>query len=387
MANVGLMTYHASQNQGSFLQAYATQQAITRLGHQCTVIDFSLPMQQYAYQVWKPLRSPKDVLKNMFALAHYRDYTGRYRNFVETQRTLLHMTAEHYSDPAQLQAFADTFDVVVAGSDQIWNTSAWDYDDAYLLNFVGKHTKKVSYASSMGGHILDKQSDMALARHYQALLSDFASIAVREQDAVRYLQPLVRQQVQQVVDPTLLLTSAEYDDIAAPRMIDKPYIFYYAIDAIDRNAAAARAVQQFAARLGLPVYVMWTGNRSYGLKKYGFRLVDVTAGPREYISLIKYADHVLSASFHGTAFSVIYRKPFHVVRGVNPDGTLNMDNRLSSLLALAQLEARQLFADRISDNNWLDDVDMSVIDYDTVYAHLMPEIQRSRAYLAKALEV
>lgn len=67
MAKVALITYHRAHNNGSFLQAFATQQAIENLGHQCDVIDFSTPKQQYVYDVYKKIRTPKDVLKNCYA--------------------------------------------------------------------------------------------------------------------------------------------------------------------------------------------------------------------------------------------------------------------------------------------------------------------------------
>lgn len=228
----------------------------------------------------------------------------------------------------------------------------------------------------MGGHILDKKEDKALAEHYAKLLSGYQSIAVRELTAQEYLQPLVPQHVEQVLDPTLLIDANAYDPITDAPLVHEPYIFYYAIDSIELNDSAAKAVQAFAQSKGLLVYVMFTGNKSYGLKKYGFHLLEVAA-PNHYLSLIKNADYVLSASFHGTAFSIKFEKQFYVVRGKH-NGKVNMDDRMSSLLKLCGLDSRQL----IEGEAW----DDSTIDYRSANEKLGREVERSRAYLHDALK-
>ena len=200
---------------------------------------------------------------------------------------------------------------------------------------------------------------------------------MREKTAQDYLQPLLDKPVTQVIDPTLLLERKDYEEITAPRLVEEPYIFYYAIDSIELNDSAAKAVQQYAQATGLPVYVMFTGNKSYGLEKYGFHLLEVAA-PNHYLSLIKNAEHVLTASFHGTAFSILFGKQFHVVRGKH-NGKVNMDDRMSSVLSTCGLERQQL----IEGEAWTDDV----IDYECVYPLLDVERNRSLDYLQSALQV
>lgn len=369
-----LITYHAAHNNGSFLQAFATQKAIEQLGHSCDVIDFSTPRQQYLYDVYKKVSGPKDIAKNLYALFHHKLIQQRHDDFVALQHSALSLTPRFYETVDELKELDGKYDVFVSGSDQIWNTDAWDYSDAYLLSFV-QQSRKISYASSMGGHILEKRDDRALADHYARLLADYQAIGVRELTAQQYLQPLVKQHVEQVLDPTLLLGASSYDSITADRLVNEPYIFYYAIDSIELNDSAAKAVQAFAEKKGLPVYVMFTGNKSYGLRKYGFHLLEVAA-PNHYLSLIKNADYVLSASFHGTAFSIKFEKQFYVVRGKH-NGKVNMDDRMSSLLKLCGLDSRQL----IEGEPW----DDSTIDYEAANAKLDGEVARSIGYLRQAL--
>ena len=93
--------------------------------------------------------------------------------------------------------------------------------------------------------------------------------------------------------------------------------------------------------------------------------------------MIKNADYVLSASFHGTAFSIKFEKQFYVVRGKH-NGKVNMDDRMSSLLKLCGLDSRQL----IEGEAW----DDSTIDYRSTNEKLGREVERSRAYLRDALK-
>ncbi|OZG66173.1 polysaccharide pyruvyl transferase [Bifidobacterium hapali] len=370
-----LITYHAAHNNGSFLQAFATQRKIQQLGYDCDIINFSTPRQQYLYDVYKKVHGPKDIAKNLYAVFHHKLIQRRHDDFTNLAHRALKLTPKFYEDPSQMGDLEAQYDVFVSGSDQIWNMDAWDYSDAYFLSFV-KRKAKVSYASSMGGHILEKRDDKALANRYRELLADYRAISVREKTAQEYLQPLLDKPVTQVIDPTLLLRQEDYDEITAPLLVDEPYIFYYAIDSIELNDSAAKAVKQYAEAKGLPVYVMFTGNKSYGLKEYGFHLLEVAA-PNHYLSLIKHAEHVLTASFHGTAFSILFEKQFHVVRGKH-NGKVNMDDRMSSLLSTCELPDRNL----IEGAAWSD----AMIDYDGVRQRLDIERRRCADFLKQALE-
>lgn len=374
MAKVALITYHRAHNNGSFLQAFATQQAIENLGHQCDVIDFSTPKQQYVYDVYKKIRTPKDVLKNCYAFLNRKIIQKRHDDFDTLINNNLNLTKHFYQDVLEMGDLESQYDIFLSGSDQIWNMDAWDYDDAYCLSFV-KNKPKVSYASSLGGHILDRLDNTALADKYRNLLSSYKEIGVREQSAKQYLDLVLDREVTQVLDPTLLLTEHEYERISAPRLVDEPYIFYYAIDNIELNESAARAVQEFSKKTMLPVYVIFTGNKSLELTKFGFNVLKVAA-PNHYLSMIKHAEYVLSASFHGTAFSINFQKQFYVVRG-KKNGKLNLDDRMTSLLRLGGLENRQL-----SEGNSWDD---NVIDYGTVNTKISKEVERSKRFLKREL--
>ena len=98
-----LITYHAAHNNGSFLQAFATQKAIEQLGHECDVIDFSTPRQQYLYDVYKKVSGPKDIAKNLYALLHHKLIQQRHDDFVALQHQALRLTPKFYETVEQLE--------------------------------------------------------------------------------------------------------------------------------------------------------------------------------------------------------------------------------------------------------------------------------------------
>ena len=171
--SVALITYHAAHNNGSFLQAYATQRKIQQLGYDCDIINSRRPgsniCMTYTRRCLVRRTSPRIC---MSLSSTTKLIQRRHNDFTNLMHSALQLTPKFYEDLSQMGDLETQYDVFVSGSDQIWNMDAWDYSDAYFLSFV-HHKPKVSYASSMGGHILDKRGDTALANHYRTLLADY----------------------------------------------------------------------------------------------------------------------------------------------------------------------------------------------------------------------
>ncbi|RSX56685.1 polysaccharide pyruvyl transferase family protein [Bifidobacterium samirii] len=386
MSRIALITYHRAHNSGSFLQAYAMQRVIGRLGHRCDVIDFSTPRQQYLYALYKPVHAPKDLVKNVYTWCNRATFRPRHDEFERLIAAELRLTRDRYEDPSALAGLDADYDAFVSGGDQIWNMDAWDYSDAYFLDFVHGRPK-IAYAASMGGHISDKQADPALAERYRTLTAGYRAIGVREDDAREYLAPLADVPVERVLDPTMLLDVADYERLRAPRIPDGPYLFYYAIDSIGAAPAQALAVRRYARRVGLPVYAMVTGNRSLWLKRLGFRLVP-RSGPREFLSLISRAERVVTSSFHGTVFSIMYGRPFRVPCPLRADGSPDVDGRMGTLLDVCGLEGRLMpvRSDGRHAEAWDADMPDMSIDYAPAYERLELERARSLRFLRDALD-
>jgi len=150
------------------------------------------------------------------------------------------------------------------------------------------------------------------------------------------LQPLSPVPVEWVLDPTLLLSASDWDEICSPRQIDEPYMFCYFLGDNKRNRRVAESV---AKRKGLKIVTLpHLVGYNFADKKFGdIQLWDV--GPKEFISLIKYADFVLTDSFHGSVFSNIYRRPF---AAFEREGAKGMGGRLKSLTDLTDTQDRFL---------------------------------------------
>lgn len=225
---------------------------------------------------------------------------------------------------------ANAYDTLICGSDQIWNTEARDYSDAYFMTGVEK--KKISYAASFGSHIESINKDKV-----QKNISGFAHISVREKAGKEFLKNLLPDKnVELVCDPTLLLPKTEYGKLMGKENVKEPYIFLYTINYSDEILQAAQKLSQ---ETQIPVYAPFTGYSCIKCRKYGIKvLYDV--GPAEFLWLVENATYTCSNSFHGIAFSIIFEKQFCRPTFVNEDGTLAMDDRIDNLLSQLGLNER-----------------------------------------------
>lgn len=336
---VGLITFHKSYNCGSILQAYALKKTIESLGHQCEIIDFSNDGQKRMYSVLVRPRRYKDILRDALYAIYYIPMKRHYKDYFEYIPKLFGLSGPEYHTSKELKdaQVEDKYDVLVCGSDQVWNTKCRDADDAYFLDFAS-HTKKVSYATSMGAVRIKTQGSQK-EEHYRNLLGDFSAISVRENSAQRWIGELTEQPVAITADPTLLLDKKYFDELCIKeRIVSGEYIFYYSFG---YNHCINKIVKELSQKTGLPVYVMnaeyWGRQHLY---TYGFKLTK-HSGPDVFLSLIRDAKIVVTTSLHGSIFSSKYKKCFWYLKGADHDPN---DDRSTSLLT--QLGLKDRFVNR-----------------------------------------
>lgn len=309
--NICLITYCHSHNYGVALQLFATYKKLKALGNQVTVLNYQNKFEASQQSTRFLFTNAEWKAKARYFLSTYVFGSGKNgkRNFSDFYRAL------HYTQPvsrmAEVEQMKD-FDLFCVGSDQVWNPRITDgFDDVFTLN--GKVAHKISYASSMGSLQFDGYDEKAFLRN----LSAFDSISVRENSAFRYLQEhLSHPQPEQVVDPTLLYGKNGWD--AAMRaaniapLLSEKYVLVYALGGcFDLNNAVAHRI---AEKINAKVAVITLSNRP---KKVDYILNHAT--PLEFVSLIQHASFVVTNSFHGTCFSLLYERPFYSVRyGDNP---------------------------------------------------------------------
>lgn len=325
----GTITFHAPNNNGSFLQAYALQKVLIReLGVENEIIDFRSEKQTNQYKTFRPVRCKNDLLKNIAALPHFKKLNQRYARFERLRDHYLKKTPCIVSEEDALKQ-ANQYDVVIAGSDQIWNTGAPDFSKVYFLPDVS--AKKVSYAVSCGS-----VANNAGLKKYQDAINAFEQVSVREAAVEKQVRTVYSGRISVVLDPTLLLKKADYSELCSTEpLVQGEYIFYYSIN---YSKDSLRAVKALSQATGLPVYTVFTSFHTSLSERYGVKVL-YDGGPSEFLNLLNNAKYVATNSFHGTAFSLIFHKEFYHLCDM-ADGHMKKDDRIDGLLEQLGLENR-----------------------------------------------
>lgn len=368
----GTITFHAPNNNGSFLQAYALQNILINECHvENEIIDFYSEQQARQYSVFRKPRSVGDVVRNLISVAHYAGLSRRHQRFDVIRKQHLILSSRCTTEK-EVYDLVPNYDVIVCGSDQIWNTGARDYSDVYFM--VEGKKRKISYAASFGARIENVCKDRV-----GKSVSEFSNISVREkagQDLLHSISP--DKEVQIVCDPTLLLDKSRYDLlICSDRIgVQEPYIFLYTID---YREEVLTIVQNLSMELCMPVYAAFTGYSCVRCRKYGIKvLYDV--GPAEFLWLVKHATYTCSNSFHGIAFSIIFEKQFCRPNSIDADGNLSTDDRIDGFLGQIGLNERT-----VSVNDSYTEMIQKPIDYSKVNEKLNAIRENGISYLKTAL--
>ena len=338
------ITYHAAHNYGAMLQAYALQRTILSLGAGNEIINLRTKVQRAHYP---------GVDEHLFVtLPHFLGwllYGGpfsrlhkKYRLFESFLKENLVLT-EEYDDPEQLSEDGIDADLFIAGSDQIWNTSQTDYNDAYFLPFV-RTKRKVSYAASMGLMPSETVSEDQYDK-IRSYLSGFKAISVRDEASHDLASRLTGKEILQHPDPTLLLDRDTWDHLSGdcPLVKGRYVLVYY--------PSTLRELDDLALKVGklLGMKVVIT-NKTDNLDAFFHMKKYLGCGPGEFLNLVKNAAVVVTASFHATVFSLLFHRPFYVLD--RPDA------RIETLLEGVGLTDRRVsektIGERISDVDRLD---------------------------------
>lgn len=325
---VGILTFHGSHNYGSMLQAYALQQTVIALGHDCRIINLRTPRQKKYYT---PFYLQNGLRSKLIASAYpkiaFNDWR-KHRLFERFLRNNLILTDTEYSSSEQLHQASLDFDVIISGSDQIWNTWCFDHEPAYFLDF-NTSAKRVAYAPSMGPDP-QRHINPSLFPLISKNLGNYDAIAVREQTTASMVSQILSddKSVDIVLDPTLLLPSGHWSRLAGDTsLVSGDYIFVYTPWPDKELYAQASAL---ADKTGMKVvcssphfYHQWHRNPHFHFH--------TAVGPIEFLNLVKFSSFVVCSSFHAVVFSVLFSKPFYAHKGMS-------DGRIATLLSALSLE-------------------------------------------------
>ena len=316
------ITFHASHNHGSMLQAFALQQTLNKVCGGNEILNFRTKRQERMMRVFTFRGAIGPILKDISHLFFYRQLKKRYTAFEEFISKYLHTTEVTYRTLEELQRANLQYDLFVAGSDQIWNPRPEDFDWAYYLPFV--QGRKVSYAASMGPcGILSKKEQIKI----NDFLKDFYAISVREQGTEKAIKNISQHfDVQVNIDPVFLLDAKEWcNKLPLKGNNHGRYIFFYTLFA---DKEMINMVKSVSKKMGLPVITPCFSNINDVFAPFEKQLA---SGPIEFLHLLSNAQLVITSSFHGTAFSMIFHKRLISLRGLT-------DNRIGNLLRLVEME-------------------------------------------------
>lgn len=326
----GTITFHAPNNNGSFFQAYALQRVlVTECGVQNTIIDYRPHEQTQRYSLFKEPKGIRDIVRNIYSLLHYFPLKRRYERFELMRKKYLNMS-ERATDIEGVLTIGREFDVDICGSDQIWSIYAREFSEAYFLPGI---KNKISYAASLGAAVGGKEL-------LKELLDDFRAISVRERTGGQYLAAITgRRDIAVLPDPTLLLKKEEYFELFDEKPLLKgDYILLYTMNYSDEILKIAKFMSD---RMNCRIVAPFCGYSALFCMKYGIKITYDT-GPEEFLNLMYHARFVVTNSFHGLAFSLIFEKPF--CRAVHCEkGRRKRDERLDCLLEECLMEERNVF--------------------------------------------
>ena len=276
---IGILTFDYCNNYGAVLQAYALKTYLVSLGHSVSFGDYWLPILYHRYDLF-PIHTKKKGLTNR--LKYYVRCILKYRSWREKRNRFTIFREKHMP---VIPLRDEEVDLWMVGSDQVWNPKITkSYDDVY---YAKSNLKKpyVFYAVSCPSPLLNEK-----ALHH--IKEKNFPVGVREIMMIEKLHSLgIHSEL--VLDPTLLLSKTEWNNLELPINIQEKYIFSYNLSGIKTLPSIAKMI---AVKNG------WLDLNPYSPLR--------TAGPVEFLSYFKFAEMILVSSFHGTVFSIIFHRPF-----------------------------------------------------------------------------
>lgn len=370
METVGIITFHETINYGGLLQAYALQKVLTDLGYDARLIDYCNPhrgtttLSSYhllRHFVWN------NIVKRLLV------GQGRLRATEAFKSGFFDLSSVQYHDAETLHASPPEYDGYITGSDQVWNPRNNNFDSSYFLTFAPHGKKRISYAASFG---ISKVPDR-YCRDYAGWLKQFDYLSVREREGQEIIEQLTGRIAEVVLDPTLLLSREQWNEVAVSRARENYILCYYMPG--DRKVTdwITRTARRLSVMTGWRIIEI--GQKEY-MKFLFWRHFIFSAGPAEFVGLFQNASFVITNSFHGTAFAINYQKPFLVPvnRNLPPEKTLS--SRITHLLKTLGMEHR---LSTVDDEMPIDDV--FEIDFLSAESLLQKEKHRSIHFLKQAL--
>ncbi|TAJ11260.1 polysaccharide pyruvyl transferase family protein [Marinilabiliaceae bacterium JC017] len=329
LKKAAIITILDNQNIGTYLQAYALVATLRKNNISSKVINYQRKTRSplsIAKHIWKTKKGCLGAVASIvYRIPIFFIVKKKCRRFLESKVPF----TTPYSSYEELKNNPPKADIYITGSDQVWNSvHNRGFDSVFYLKFIESSAAKYSYGSSIGMARIPANEKKLM----KDSLEEYRLISTRESSAKKLLGEIGINNVETVLDPTLLLSKEEWSLIAKENGFKKkePYLLIYSVES-ERKELIKKIAFEIAKQRGLKVYSItsdWFREGFGGDKSF------YLSGPEIFINLFMNADFAVVSSFHGTAFSVNFNIPF---LSITP-GRFN--SRIKSLLKIVDLESK-----------------------------------------------
>lgn len=374
--DIKLITYSRTRNYGGILQAYGLFRYLQLQGHKVSFIDY-IPRRcnignkkEFVNEATSKSKiwGMNPVTKWLFSITRYPAMKRDFVPFLSFMDERAEFTRAYYSEE-DLEKDIPTADIYITGSDQVWNsqfTTGNKLDLPFYLPFV-KSGKRISYASSFGKETIPEEHKDDVKRN----IGRYSFVSVREQSGQKILSDLGIESAL-VVDPTILCPVSEWEKIAS-RQLSYNYILMYQVTFNRDIYEIAKAI---ADKLDKKLICISLDTKDKRHVKEG---LVVAPSIEDWLSYIKYADGVITDSFHASVFSILFKRQFIVNSGTRKGMSTRILNLLNSL-GLDERNVNSFDADEVVK------IMTAPITWDSCHSRMMKLRSESEAWLKKAIE-
>ena len=350
------MTFPHSPSFGASLQMYALYEVLSSMGNEVYVINYINSYMRNKKHIYGD--KTYNILR--YAASKLVGYPSKIK-FKKFEKKISMYPQKVTSDVKELNEISKNFQFVICGSDQIWNPDITGHDLSYFLNFCDDECTRVSFAPSFGvTNLEDKYSEAILKE-----LMKFKNISLREQTGQAIVEGITGKKYPVVVDPTMLLDTDKWSTLCIDkRNLPKRYIADFTFN---QNQEVIEFMTHISEVERIPI-IQVGGNL---VTKLSGKLTTGAIGPQEWLSVIKNADIVVTDSFHGAVFSILFEKKMFVSLASSTNTKLKM------LLELFEMENRTI------DSRQYEDYEDT--DYNKVNEILVTERKRSIKFLLDSI--
>lgn len=339
---LGIITQPLSLNYGGILQAYALQRILSSLGHDVSIVSKKKREYKEPHGLEAYLRYSKRIVFRRLGLSDSPVFIERELNkqwliVSENTRQFIRKFLHIKEVTSYSELMPDSYDGYIVGSDQVWRPAYNNLYDTYLYFTDGWSVKRIAYAASFGTD--EKEYTAEQIKICKSLIQRFDAVSVREDSGVGLCREYFNVNAHHVLDPTMLLKKEDYVKIIEENGIDQSEgdMFVYMLDPSEDKTALSNRIAEEKHLVPFSVKTM---------NDYKYASIEKRSLPsvEQWLRGFFDAKFVVTDSFHGCVFSILFNKPFVVIG--------NMERgmaRFDSLLNIFGLEQRLIKSDGLSE--------------------------------------